>query len=154
LAGLMQKVPWPKSMRWSSFEQTFVRPVHWLVALYDGEVVPLEFADVKSGRQSRGHRFLAPAPFDLKGASGYVTALKERHVIVDPDERRMLIEAELARIEAETGLKVRPDEALVREVTNLLEYPVGICGSFDERFLEVPEAVVVNAMRGHQRYFA
>src|SRR5439155_16082997 len=74
--------------------------------------------------------------------------------VVDPTERRQLIESELRRIETETGLSVRPDEALAAEVTNLVEYPVGVVGSFAERFLEVPEPVIVSALRGHQRYFA
>jgi glycyl-tRNA synthetase beta chain len=154
LAPLIAQQPWPKSMRWAEHPETFVRPVHWIVALYDGEVVPVEFAGVKSGRSSQGHRFLAPAAFEVGGIDQWRAELKKRFVIVDPAERRQLIESEIARIEGETKLKTRPDEALLAEVTNLVEYPVGVAGSFDERFLEVPEAVVVSAMRGHQRYFA
>ncbi|HJZ87923.1 MAG TPA: glycine--tRNA ligase subunit beta [Polyangia bacterium] len=154
VAGLIRDLPWPKSMRWGDHPETFVRPVHWLVALFDGEVVPIEFAGVRAGRASRGHRFLAGQPFDASSIEGWRSELRKRHVIVDPVERRQLIEAELLRIERETRLKVRPDPALLEEVTNLVEYPVGVSGSFDERFLEVPEPVIVSALRSHQRYFA
>jgi glycyl-tRNA synthetase beta chain len=158
LGGLIRAIPWPKSMRWGAHPEAFVRPLHWIVALYwgsaDGEVVPIEFAGVRSGQKSRGHRFLRPEPFDVTNVGSWISELKHRFVIVDPEEREQLVRAELGRVEKDTGLKVRADEALVREVTNLVEYPVGVCGSFDEQFLEVPEPVIVSAMRGHQRYFA
>jgi glycyl-tRNA synthetase beta chain len=152
---LFAALPWPKSMRWPQAEIAFVRPVHWLVALYGGEVVRCRFAGVAAGRQSRGHRFLAPGPIDLDGAPhSYERALREAHVVVDPAKRRTMIEAELRRIEQETGATVRRDDDLLAEVTNLVEYPVAVAGAFDRAFLEVPEEVVVSAMRAHQRYFA
>lgn len=155
LAKLLAVVPWPKSMRWGVPDVQFVRPVHWLVALFGGEVLPLSFAGIKAGRTSRGHRFLAPSPIQLDGtASGYVAALRDAFVIVEPARRRTVITAELARVEAESGARVRPDEALLGEVTFLVEYPVAVCGTFPEAFLEVPEEVVVSAMRAHQRYFS
>ena len=155
LAQLLGGIAWPKVMRWGG-GHSFVRPVHWLVALYGGEVVGLDFAGVRAGRTSRGHRFLGPPRgIELDGsAAAYVAALREAHVIVEPDRRRIMITAELARIEKETGARVRRDDALLDEVTNLVEYPVAVCGSFDRSFLEVPEEVVVSAMRAHQRYFA
>jgi glycyl-tRNA synthetase beta chain len=155
IAGLLAAISWPKSMRWGTPDVAFVRPVHWLVALHGGEVVPLRFGGVKAGRQSRGHRFLAPGAVDLDGsATGYVAALREAFVLVEPDRRRTMITAELARIESETGANVRPDEGLLDEVAFLVEYPVAVCGGFSREFLEVPEPVVVSAMRTHQRYFA
>lgn len=155
VTGLLGGVAWPKVMRWGTGEHSFVRPVHWLVLLYGGEVVPAQFAGVRSGRATRGHRFLAPGSIDLDGTrAGYLGALRAAHVIVDPERRRTMITAELARIEKETGARVRPDPALLDEVSFLVEYPVAVCGEFDRAFLEVPEAVVVSAMRAHQRYFA
>jgi glycyl-tRNA synthetase beta chain len=155
VAQILGAIAWPKAMRWGRGEHLFVRPVHWLVAIYGGEVVPLEFAGVRAGRATRGHRFLAPGAIDLDGsATGYVGALRQAQVVVEPARRRTMITAELARIERETGGKVRPDEALLDEVTFLVEYPVAVCGEFDRGFLEVPEEVVVSAMRTHQRYFA
>ncbi|HYU14654.1 MAG TPA: glycine--tRNA ligase subunit beta, partial [Candidatus Acidoferrum sp.] len=155
LAELLGAIPWPKVMRWGSGDHSFVRPVHWLVALHGGEVVPIEFAGVAAGRATRGHRFLHPGPIELDGsAAGYVAALRQAHVIVEPKGRTTMIEAELTRIENENGVRVRRDDALLKEVTFLVEYPVAVCGEFDRSFLEVPEEVVVSAMRAHQRYFA
>jgi glycyl-tRNA synthetase beta chain len=154
LRELAAGIPWPKSMRWGWSETTFVRPVQWLVAIFGGEVVPLEWAGQTSGRKSRGHRFLSPGWIEIASADKYVDALRDAHVVVDPDARRDLVRAELARIEKETQLRVRPDEALINEVINLGEYPVGISGGFDPSFLEVPEEIIVTTMRNNQRYFA
>jgi glycyl-tRNA synthetase beta chain len=141
-------------MRWADHPEKFVRPVRWIVALFGGEVVPITFAGVRAGRHSRGHRFAAPEPFEVTAFADWKDQLRERFVLADPVERRQRVVEELRRIEAETGLTVRPDEALLAEVTNLVEYPVGVHGSFDPAFLELPESVVVSAMRRHQRYFA
>ena len=155
VAGILGGISWPKSMRWGRPDVAFVRPVHWLVALSGGEVLPVGFGGVKAGRQSRGHRFLAPGAIELDGsAAGYLAALREAFVLVEPDRRRTMIAAELARIEGETGARVRPDPGLLDEVAFLVEYPVAVCGTFSREFLEVPEPVVVSAMRAHQRYFA
>ncbi len=167
LRELAAGMPWPKSMRWGWSEAAFVRPVQWLVAIFGGEVVALEWAGQVAGRKSRGHRFLsAPATgatasdstsggwIEIASADKYVETLREAHVVVDPDARRDLVRAELARLEKETGYRVRPDAALLEEVINLGEYPVGISGGFDPAYLEVPEEIIVTAMRTHQRYFA
>jgi glycyl-tRNA synthetase beta chain len=160
LSELVASLPWPKSMRWGQREERFVRPVHWLVALLGGELLPVEFAGAQAQAASRGHRFLAPDPVPLDGSlDGYVEALRQRFVIVDPEARRTMISAELVRIEREVaavrpGVRVRRDEALLDEVCNLVEYPVAVCGEFDASYLEVPQEVIVSAMRSHLRYFA
>jgi glycyl-tRNA synthetase beta chain len=154
LAELAASIAWPKSQRWGWSETTFVRPVQWLVALYGGEVVPLTWAGQTAGRASRGHRFLAPGPVEITNADGYVEALRAAHVVVDPEARKDLVRAELKRLESATGLRVRPDEALLGEVIHLGEYPVGVSGEFDPAFLEIPEEIIVTTMRTHQRYFA
>ena len=154
LAAVVSGIAWPKSMRWGWGESTFVRPIQWIVALYGAEVVPFSWAELTSGRHSQGHRFLASAPIEISSAASYVETLRGAFVIVDPEARRNVVRGELSRIERETGLKVRPDEALIDEVVQLGEYPVGICGEFAREFLEVPEEVIVTAMRTHQRYFA
>jgi glycyl-tRNA synthetase beta chain len=154
LADVARSIAWPKAQRWGWSETTFVRPVQWLIALLGGEVVPLSWAGVTSGRQSRGHRFLSQGPVEVASAEGYVDALRAAHVVVDPELRRDMVRRELARLEQETGLRVRPDEALLDEVIHLGEYPVGVSGTFDPSFLEVPEEIIVTAMRTHQRYFA
>ena len=156
LSGLVMAIPWPKAMRWgwSDFNAAFVRPLHWLVALWGDEVVPVKWGAIVAGRASRGHRFLSRGAVEIPSAEGYVDALRAAHVIVDPDERKRLVAAELARIEREVGATAIPDPGLLDEVTNLCEYPVGVSGGFDPGFLEVPEEVLVTAMRNHQRYFA
>ncbi len=155
LGELIRGLSWPKSMRWGGREEPFVRPVHWIVALHGGQVVPIEFAGVASGQHSRGHRFLAPGPIELDGGrDDYLSKLRQAFVVVDPAARRDMIVAELQRIEGEVSATVRDDPALLDEVSFLVEYPVAVCGEFDPAFLEVPEEVIVSAMRSHQRYFA
>lgn len=155
LLELLGNLPWPKSMRWHEREEVFVRPVHWLVSILGGKLLPFAFAGIDAGMCTRGHRFLAPAAIELTGSSQqYVQALRKAFVIVDPETRRTLIAAEIGRLEVEAGATVRPDPELIDEVANLVEYPVGICGEFPAEYLEVPEQVIVSAMRSHQRYFA
>jgi glycyl-tRNA synthetase beta chain len=154
LTDLAGAIAWPRSQRWGWGETTFVRPVQWLVALLGGDIVPLGFAGATAGRHSRGHRFLANRPIEIASPDAYVDALRAAHVVVDPAVRRDLVTAELARLERETGLRVRPDDELLAEVIHLGEYPVGVSGGFDASFLEVPEELIVTEMRNHQRYFA
>jgi glycyl-tRNA synthetase beta chain len=154
LAELAASITWPKSQRWGWTETTFVRPVQWLVALFGGEVVPMTWANHAAGRNSRGHRFLSPGPVEIASAEAYTEALRAAHVVVDPEARAELVRAELGRLEQQTGLRVRPDEALLGEVIHLGEYPVGVAGEFDPSFLEIPEEMIVTSMRTHLRYFA
>jgi glycyl-tRNA synthetase beta chain len=154
LRSLAAGIPWPKSQRWGWSEVGFVRPVQWLVALFGGEVVPLQWAGQTAGRKSRGHRFLSQGWIEIASPDRYADVLREAHVVVDPEMRRDLVQAEIKRLEKETGLRVRPDDALLAEVINLGEYPVGVSGQFDPTALEVPEEIIVTAMRNHQRYFA
>jgi glycyl-tRNA synthetase beta chain len=154
LEEVVTSIPWPKSMRWGWSETAFVRPVQWLVALYGGEVIPLAWAGQTAGRTSRGHRFLSPGPIEIASAEKYVETLRTANVVVDQEARKTEILAELSRLERETGCKVRKDDALVDEVVNLGEYPRGVSGQFNPAFLEVPQEIIVTAMRTHQRYFA
>lgn len=154
VSGIAAAIQWSKSQRWGWSETQFVRPVQWLVALYGGEVVALQWAGQTAGRISRGHRFLSPGPVEIASPDHYVEALRNAHVMVDPEVRRDYVRGELERLARETGLRVRPDDALLAEVTHLGEYPVGVSGEFDRAYLEVPEEIIVTAMRNHQRYFA
>lgn len=156
LLALMAGLPWPKSMRWGNREDSFVRPVHWMVALFGTDILPIEFAGVSAGRHTRGHRFLAPSAIELASADSdaYSELLRAAFVIVDPDRRRQIIRAELDHLVEEIGARVRPDEALLHEVSYLVEYPKAVCGEFDASYLDVPEEVIVSAMRSHQRYFS
>ncbi len=153
LARVCAAVPFKKSMRWADLDATFGRPVQWMVALLGEEVVPVSFAGVTSGRSSRGHRFLAPGAFDVKTPDGYVAQLRERHVLVDRDERvRTMMERVKAAASAAGG-DYDDEPMLVDENASLVEEPQVITGSFDRAFLALPAAVIRAVARGHQRYF-
>ncbi len=157
LATLIEETPFPKSMHWADGSLTFARPIQWLLALLNGEVVELTVEGVKSGNMTRGHRFMAPEFFQVRDFAGYIQGLEERHVIVDPDKRReMVVQTVRDAVREKAGQDdARPlfDEALVDTVTNLVEIPWGICGSFDEKFLELPREALITSMREHQKYF-
>jgi glycyl-tRNA synthetase beta chain len=153
LANLCSNIPFRKSMRWGSLDTTFGRPVQWLVALLDAEVLPVSFAGLVAGRRSRGHRFLAPDWFEIPKARDYRDLLRARHVLVDTDERRNLM---LERVkQAAASLGGIPDAAdiLVSENLTLVEEPFVVSGTFAESFLELPSPVIRAVARGHQRYF-
>ncbi|MEZ4262807.1 MAG: glycine--tRNA ligase subunit beta [Polyangiaceae bacterium] len=153
LGELCAEIPFRKSMRWGAGDATFGRPVQWLVALFGADVVDTTFAGVRSGRQTRGHRFLAPAPFDLAAADGYVDALRERKVLVDRQEReRVMMERVVAAATAAGGVH-DPDPQLVSENASLVEEPAVVTGSFETQFLELPASVIRAVARGHQKYF-
>jgi len=154
LPAAIAQLPWPKSMRWASGAARWVRPLHGLVCLFDGEVVPLAFADVEAGRTTVGYRFLAPDPFDVSGFADYRDKLRAAKVMLDGAERRSVIEAEAQRLAAAEGLSVRPDDGLLDEVAGLVEWPVVHLGRIDEAFMDVPEEVLITSMRSHQKYFA
>lgn len=142
----------PKNMRWNNYDFRYVRPIHWLVALFGDEVIPFEITNVKSNRVTRGHRFLGKE-VEIKTANEYVEALRFEHVIVDPSERKQLIREQIAKLASENDWIIPIDEDLLEEVNNLVELPTALYGSFDESFLEVPEEVLITSMREHQRYF-
>lgn len=148
------KITFPKQMRWGAGEHAFGRPIHWLLALLDEEVVPFTLTDVTSGRKSRGHRFLAPETFEVARAQDYVARLAEARVVVRPSERRERMIAALEAKAKELGGVLVPDEFLVGECMHLVEEPFVVPGTFEEAFLELPAEVVISVMRDHQRYFA
>jgi glycyl-tRNA synthetase beta chain len=151
---LFRDIPFPKSMRWGEGDIAFGRPVHWLVCLHGARVVEVELARTQASRETRGHRFLAPAPFALARAGDYVDMLRAAHVLVDPEERRGVMQERLLAAAEEAGGVLVEDEFLVGENMSLVEEPHVVCGSFDEVFLALPDEVTIEVMRGHQRYFA
>ena len=156
LPEILGSLPFPKNMRWGNGEYTFVRPVHWLLAVLGGEVLPIAFAGAKAGKVSYGHRFLHPGAVVITSPDEYEARLAEIHVHVDFENRRQLVREEIERVTRENSADLRlvADEELVEEVANLLEEPVAILGNFDSHFLELPLAVATTAMKEHQRYFA
>jgi len=147
---------WAKNMYWRANKpERFVRPVRWIVGLLDKEVLPLEYAGVKAGNQSRGHRILAATDLKISSPSAYDIELKSRKVIADPAERRNQIRKALdAATRAVPGARWREDAELLQTVVNLTEFPGVILGNFDRAFLSLPEEVLVTVMRDHQKYFA
>ncbi len=156
LPELLASLPFPKAMRWGMGEYSFVRPVHWLLAVLGGEVLPISFAGAKAAKVSYGHRFLHPGAVVITSPDEYESRLSEVHVQADFDQRRQQVRSEIQRVSAENSsdLRVVENEELVEEVANLLEEPVAVLGNFDSQFLELPLAVATTAMKEHQRYFA
>jgi len=153
---IFSEIHWYKTMHWGDGNQTpFVRPVTWLVALLGDEVIPMSYAGITSGSQSRGHRFLHNRNITVTAPrEAYLSALREVKVIADQDERKALIRTLTEAVAKKAHLIWRNDEELLNTVTYLLEYAVPVLGSFPERLLEVPEEVLVSEMREHQKYFA
>jgi glycyl-tRNA synthetase beta chain len=147
---------WPKNMYWRAGKpERFVRPIRWIVALLDEEVVPLEFAGVAAGRESRGHRILGPAKVTMKNPAAYVESIRAAHVIASSQEREHTIRKALdAATRTVIGARWREDADLLETVVNLTEWPSVILGGFDRQFLALPEEVLVTVMRDHQKYFA
>ncbi len=153
LTGLITAIPWPKTQRWGSRHEQFSRPVRWLLALLDDEVVPVEFAGLASGRITRGHRFLAPGPHEVANAADLIGILRGAKVVPSEEEREASIRAQVAEIERKTGLVAELPAKTMEEVVNLTEFPTVMVGAFDELFLAVPKEITVDAMLMHQRYF-
>ncbi|OQY19178.1 MAG: glycine--tRNA ligase subunit beta [Desulfobacteraceae bacterium 4572_35.1] len=157
LPAIMLKVvsslAFKKSMRWKDMDVRFARPIHWLVALYGGEVVPFSYAGLDSGNESRGHRFMAPESFAVSGLEDYVAKAREHFVIVDPEERKQIISQEIERVATEEGGDLNVDAELLEEVAFLVEDPTPLCGIFDEEFLQLPDELLITSMKEHQRYF-
>lgn len=149
----LNSLPVPKNMRWGSSRVEFSRPVHWLVMLYGSEVVEAESLGLSADRMTRGHRFHAPEPIELAHADDYLSVLEEVWVLADRGKRRERIrEQVLAEAEVQHATAVI-DEALLTEVSGLVEWPVALTGSFDERFLEVPSECLISSMKANQKYF-
>ncbi|WP_394662362.1 glycine--tRNA ligase subunit beta [uncultured Sphingomonas sp.] len=158
IPAIVRAFPWPKSMRWgaesaSTESMRWVRPLHAIVALFGGEVVPFEIAGITSGNTTRGHRFHAPAEIALTGADTYVEQLRAAKVLVDQDERAAIIRERASALAAEAGLELVEDEGLVAENAGLTEWPVPLLGRFDEAFLDVPPEVIQLTARVNQKYF-
>jgi len=154
LSEAIAKLPFPKSMRWGNGRASFARPIPWLLACYGGEVIPCQVNEVASSNTTRGHRFMAPDTFVAHDFAAYLAGLRQAHVLADLPERRAAVRQEVATAAARLGGQILPDEELVDIVTNLVEKPHAVCGSFDPKFLAVPKEVLITSMRENQKYFA
>ncbi len=151
--AFIQQLQFPKSMRWGTQKMRFARPIRWLVALYGDKILSFEIAGVKAGNRSRGHRFLGSDDVLIPDADSYWEIMRSEYVIVNQEERRTLIRDALNKIAAENNAIVLHDEDLLEEVVHLVEYPTVLCGSFDEKYLALPDAAIITPMKDHQRYF-
>jgi glycyl-tRNA synthetase beta chain len=154
LGEILARFPWPKSMRWGAHEVRWVRPLKSILCLLDGKIVPLAFGPLAAGAVTYGHRFLAPGPLEVQGFEDYREKLAAAYVRLDAAEREQQIAREATALARAEGLRVRPDPGLLAELAGLVEWPVVLLGQIDQRFMGLPEEVLVSAMRRHQKYLA
>lgn len=154
LPELIPTIPFPKSMHWGSGRLHFARPIQWLLARYNDQAIPFRLETLESGSRTYGHRFMAPQAMEPQDFAAYLDALRAAHVLADPAERREQVKAEITKAADTIGGRILPDEELIDTVTNLVEKPHAICGTFEERFLALPQEVLITSMREHQKYFA
>jgi glycyl-tRNA synthetase beta chain len=153
LTKLVYSIPFRKSMRWSDLQIRFARPIHWILALWGGEVVSFKIENITAGNQSFGHRFMSPGAIMVSNFQDYVEKLRQNYVMVDPEERRKFILQEAEKAAANVSGRILRKDELLETVTYLVEYPIAICGSFDRKYLRLPEEVLITSMMSHQKYF-
>ena len=154
LPEVILSIPFPKKMRWADLDIEFARPIHTVVALLGKSIISFYLGNIKSGRYTSGHSFMAPGKIKLDVADDYLEKLRSAWVLADMAERKKMLARGIAEVAQKLGGRILPDDELVDIVTNLVEYPVPVAGNFDKAFLEVPDEVLINAMREHQKYFA
>ena len=154
LPEIVRTMPMPRRMRWGAGEVEFVRPVAWLLAVHGAETLPLSLLGLEAGEVTYGHRFHAPSAIRVEGPDDYESSLKNAYVVADSGDRRDDIVEQVKRVAREVGGIALMDDALVDEVTALVEWPVALAGRFDERFLELPDEALIQTMEENQRYFA
>ncbi len=154
LPGIIAAIPFPKTMRWREDKTKFARPIRWLLCLLGDEPVPFEFAGLTAGNRTHGHRGVSDKPIELPNAGEYETLLLAHKVIVDFEERRKRVEEETTRLAQEAGGKPVLDPELVEETVNITEFPVPILCAFNPEHLTLPAAVLITALKKHQRCFA
>lgn len=152
MKDVAMSLKFPTMMRWGTNDFEYVRPIRWIVSMLDDEVVPFNILNIKAGNVTEGHRFLGKAT-ELKDANDYVEALRAQMVIVDAKERKEMIRNQINELAEKNNWKIVVDEDLLEEVNNLVEYPTVFAGSFDEKYLNVPDEVLITSMKDHQRFF-
>jgi len=153
LDAAINALPWPKSMRWGAGEKRWVRPLHNVLCLFGGNVVPVAYAGIEANQHTYGHRFLNPDAIAVTDFADYRAKLAEAHVMLCPSERRAEIVLQAEKRAEAAGLTVKPDEGLLNEVTGLVEWPVVLMGNIEAEFMELPPEVLSDTMRAHQKYF-
>ena len=151
LPEILNGFTWPKSMRWGAHEIKWVRPLHSIIAIFGGKIVPFKFGHIESGNTTQGHRFLDSSKLQVASFKEYKEGLAKRKAIIDPEERKKII-WEAAK-KAAGNFELKDDERLLSEVANLVEYPVVLVGEFDKSFLDVPQECLISTMKANQKYF-
>lgn len=151
---IIRSFSWPKSMRWSDGDMRWVRPLHRILCVFDGEPVAFDVAGKTAADETQGHRFMAPDVIQTRSFEDYAAKLRDAKVILDAVERKDIIAADAATLCKAQGLELVDDPALLSEVSGLAEWPVALMGTFDEKFLTLPDEVLTASMRGHQKYFS
>ncbi|GAA0614711.1 glycine--tRNA ligase subunit beta [Thalassospira tepidiphila] len=149
----MNKLPWPKSMRWADQKIRWVRQLDRILCLFDGKVIPVSYGPVTAGDTTRGHRFLAPAEFSVSNAAEYKEKLRAAKVMLDREERKQVILDGAKKLAASEGFELLEDNGLLEEVCGLVEWPVPVMGKVDDQFMDIPREVLETSMREHQKYF-
>jgi glycyl-tRNA synthetase beta chain len=154
LKKIVLSIHLPKSMRWADGDIRFARPIRWLLAIFDDEIISFEIDGIRSSNSTMGHRFLSPAAFKLQGISGYKNLLANNYVVVDHEERKKIISEKMESLLQAFGEKPIRDEELFETVINLVEYPVPVLATFPAEYLDLPKELLITVMKGHQKYFA
>lgn len=154
LPGIVAGIRFDKPMRWNWSGVAFSRPIRWMVALYGGAIVPFSYAGVHAGRVTRGARSMGSPEIEVKNPAAYFEAMREQGIVIDPVERRAIIQQQIDALARQAGGMVKDDPALLDEVTNLVEQPTALLGTFDKENLQLPDIVLTTVMKKHQRYFA
>lgn len=152
MSDIVKAMTFPTKMRWDSNDFEFVRPIHWLLSLFGSNVIPVKILDIVAGRKTMGHRFLGNSVV-LATADDYVDALKDQFVIVDAKERKDMIVHQIQDLVKQHHWQIKMDQNLLEEVNNLVEYPTVFAGSFDQKYLQIPDEVLITSMKDNQRYF-
>lgn len=152
MSNIIKAMTFPTKMRWDSHDFEFVRPIHWLVSLFGSDVIPVKILDITAGRKTEGHRFLGDSVV-LANTADYEDALKDQFVIVDANKRKEMIVDQMNDLVEKNNWQIKLDQNLLEEVTNLVEYPTVFAGSFDKKYLEMPQEVLITSMKDNQRYF-
>jgi len=153
LPGLILSIPFRKSMKWSSGDVTFVRPLRWISSIFDGKTIPFNIENLKSSNKSYGHRFMSPKGFKVTDWSDYQEGLEKGYVVLDQNKRREIISEETAALADKLGGYIEEDADLLETVSNLVEIPLVLKGDFEEDFLCLPKEVLISVMKNHQKYF-
>ena len=153
LPRFITSIPFQKSMRWMNLDLRFARPIHWILALFGGEVVPFKLENIESGLRSFGHRFMSPEFFEVSDFEDYLKKTNYHYIIADPEKRKSIIIEEARKVANDVAGEVLENEDLLNEVTFLVEYPSVVLGNFDREYLDLPKEVLTTSMIKHQKYF-